>query len=136
MPDETVRIFAYGTLMPDCPNHWQVKRHVRAARPGRIQGVLIDLGAFPALVPGNGIVQGVVLDVDEATLAITDRIEGYAPNRRRCLYVRREVTVELDEGREVTAWTYFFADAESIRDRPILVVGQRGGQRVSAWRPT
>ncbi|MHC4093387.1 MAG: gamma-glutamylcyclotransferase family protein [Planctomycetota bacterium] len=134
MTDETVRIFAYGTLMPGCPNHWQIERYVRAARLGRIQGVLVDLGAFPALVAGDGIVKGIALDVDEAALAITDRIEGYGPGRRPCLYLRKEVTVELDDGEEVRAWTYEFADPERIADRPRLIVGSAGGIPVHAWR--
>jgi hypothetical protein len=43
-------------------------------------------------------------------------------HRDGCLYFRKEATVSIKSGEEVTAWTYVFADPESIADRPRLVV--------------
>jgi gamma-glutamylcyclotransferase (GGCT)/AIG2-like uncharacterized protein YtfP len=88
--------------------------------PGRITGILVDLGAFPALVPGDGLVEGVLLEIVPSALSITDQIEGYAPNRSDCLYVRKQVTVTLDDVTQVTAWNYEFADPQRIRDCPRL----------------
>jgi gamma-glutamylcyclotransferase (GGCT)/AIG2-like uncharacterized protein YtfP len=96
MPDDStqhVRLFVYGTLMPGHGNHRRIERFVLRARPGRITGILVDLGAFPALVPGDGLVEGVLLEIDPSALSITDQIEGYAPNRSDCLYVRKQVTL-------------------------------------------
>ena len=70
-PDQVTRLFVYGTLMPGHCNHHRIERFVHRARLGRIPGILVDLGAFPALVPGDGIVEGVVLDIDTVALAIT-----------------------------------------------------------------
>jgi len=132
--DHPVRLFVYGTLMPGCPNHWQMEDHVHKARPGRIKGILMDLGTFPALVAGEGLVEGVVLDVNQETLAITDRIEGCRPDWQSSLYLRRETTVQLESGENLTAWTYEWAKRDSIQDRPKLIVGEEDGIPVHAWR--
>ncbi len=132
-PDQPVRFFVYGTLMPGHGNHHRIERHVRRGCPGKITGILVDLGAFPALVPGDGIVEGVVLDIDPTALAITDRIEGYGPNRNDCLYIRKEVTVTLDDGTQATAWTYEFAHPQRITDQPRLVAKEVCGALVYSW---
>ena len=64
----------------------------------------MDLGAFPALVPGKGVVQGVVLEVDDDAVVITGRIEGYEPSRGSCLDLRKRVTATLEGGETVTAY--------------------------------
>jgi gamma-glutamylcyclotransferase (GGCT)/AIG2-like uncharacterized protein YtfP len=123
MPDPvapTTCLFVYGTLMPGHGNHRRIERFVLRGRPGRITGILVDLGAFPALVPGDGLVEGVLLEIVPSALSITDQIEGYAPNRSDCLYVRKQVTVTLDDVTQVTAWNYEFADPQRIRDCPRL----------------
>lgn len=89
----TIPLFVYGTLMVGGSNFRHIKDYVRASQPGRIDGVVIDLGGFPAMVSGRGIVQGILLEIDEAALDVTDRIEGFRPGHRDCLYVRREVSV-------------------------------------------
>jgi gamma-glutamylcyclotransferase (GGCT)/AIG2-like uncharacterized protein YtfP len=133
MPDVALnhlRLFVYGTLMPGHGNHRRIERFVLRARPGRITGILVDLGAFPALVPGDGLVEGVLLEIVPSALSITDQIEGYAPNRSDCLYVRKAGHVTLDDETQVTAWTYEFADPQRIRDHPRLPLtsDQRGGR--------
>jgi gamma-glutamylcyclotransferase (GGCT)/AIG2-like uncharacterized protein YtfP len=133
MTKVTTHLFVYGTLMPGESNHRQIQEWVHAVRPGTIEGILVNLGAFPALIPGEGIVRGVVLDVDEAALEITDRIEGYSPDRCHCLYIRKEVIVQLENGGELRAWTYEFADPAIIADKPPLVVDQVNGKTTFAW---
>jgi gamma-glutamylcyclotransferase (GGCT)/AIG2-like uncharacterized protein YtfP len=134
-PESTERLFVYGTLMPECANHRQIQRHVRHAVPGSIEGILVDLGAFPALLPGVGVVKGVLIEIDAEALAITDRIEGYSHGREHCLYVRKRVEVHLDSGGTTTAWTYEFADPGRIADRPQLIVKRVAGREVHAWEP-
>ena len=133
MSEIVTSLFVYGTLMPEGGNYWQIQDHVLVARPGTLDGVLVDLGAFPALIPGHGIVRGVLLNVDRAALKITDRIEGYSPDRDHCLYLRKEVTVVTESGENVPAWTYVFADPDSIADHPRLIVGRNDGKPVGAW---
>lgn len=133
MTKATTHLFVYGTLKPGCFNFRQIEPFTTNARKGTIEGILVTMGAFPALVPGRGIVQGVVLDVDEAALEIADRIEGYSPDRHHCLYVRKEVIVRLDDGQKMTAWTYVFASPSQIADQPPLVVGHVKGEPIFAW---
>ena len=132
--DPSFRLFVYGTLMPGYANHWQIERRVRDARPGKIKGILVDLGAFPALIPGDGLVEGVVFHVDRAGLRIADRIEGYRPGRGDWLYLRKKVVVNLDSGSQETVWAYFFADADRISHLPKLVVRHVNGMPVHSWR--
>ena len=121
--------------MPRQPNYPHIEDHVRAVKAGTIEGILIDLGAYPALIPGEGIVNGVVLELDQTALEITDRIEGYYPDRDRCLYVREEVVVRFEDGQETVAWTYLFANSAGLADCPRLVVGESDGIPLFAWHP-
>ncbi len=128
------RLFVYGTLLPGESNYGLIERHVRSARSGCIGGMLVDLGAFPALIPGDGLVRGVMLELDTEAMAITDRLEGYHPGDDHSLYVRKEVMAQLDDGEQVAAWTYEYSDARNIEDRPRLVVGCQNGTPVFSWR--
>ncbi len=131
--DQPFRLFVYGTLLPGEGNHRLIERHVRSARPATITGVLVDLGAFPALIPGDGIVRGVVLELASEAMAITDRLEGYHSGDDHSLYVRKEVSVQLDDGQEVQAWTYEYADPSTIAERPRLVLDATLGKPIFAW---
>ncbi len=133
MPDQPELLFVYGTLMPGHGNYRRIADHVHSARPGTIQGILVDLGAFPALIHGEGIVKGMVLAVDPEALRITDFIEGYHVDGGCSLYVREKVEVDLGDGDIVNAWTYFFADPDHIHDRPRLRVGDAEGMPVYSW---
>jgi gamma-glutamylcyclotransferase (GGCT)/AIG2-like uncharacterized protein YtfP len=135
MTEQVVQLFVYGTLMPGCPLHGQIEHFVRRASPGVIAGVLVDLGAFPALIEGPGLVRGVLLELDAEALTVTDRIEGYAPGRRCCFYDRIQTEVHLDDGTSVTAWTYRYANPSVLADHPRLVVGEVDGQPLHAWQP-
>lgn len=131
----TEGLFVYGTLQPGEVLHNQIEGFVCRARTGVIAGILVDLGAFPALIEGPGLVRGVLLDVDAAAFAVTDRIEGFSPDRRRCLYHRIETVVHLDDGESLPAWTYRYANPSALADRPRLVVGEIDGQPLHAWEP-
>ncbi len=134
MAEIVTNLFVYGTLMPGESNYRQIEGCVIDHKPGTADGVLVDLGAYPALIPGHGTVKGVVLQMDAQALEIIDRIEGYHADRDRCLYLRKEVVVRLKDGQEVVAWTYFFANPSSIADSPRLVVGEGDRTPVFAWR--
>ena len=134
MPETAIHLFVYGTLMPGESNYRQIESLVIDHKPGTIEGVLVDLGAFPALVRGEGYVRGVLLRMKKEALEITDRIEGYHPDRDRCLYLREEVVVRFEDGQEAVAWTYLFANPSSIADCARLVVGEYDGLPVFAWQ--
>jgi gamma-glutamylcyclotransferase (GGCT)/AIG2-like uncharacterized protein YtfP len=131
--EKSIQLFVYGLLMPGQALHRQIASYVRSSRPGRIRGALVDVGAYPALVAGNGFVEGVLLVLDGAALTITDRIEGCVPDRPDSLYVRRQVTVDLDDGNPTTAWVYEFGRPEQISGCPALLSGSVHGVPVYAW---
>lgn len=89
----TQLLFIYGTLMPGLRLEAQMQgaRFVGAAQvPGR----LVDLGRYPGLLAGDGLVTGEVYEVDAAQLARLDEVEGMVPgDRAASQYWREAVTV-------------------------------------------
>jgi len=134
MSEIATNLFVYGTLMPGESNYRQIKNYVIDHKPGTIEGILVDLGAYPALIPGDGVVQGVMLRMKQGVLDITDRIEGYHADRDRCLYVREEVVVRFNDQQKAVAWTYLFANTAGVTDCPRLVVRENDGVPIFAWR--
>lgn len=73
------RVFVYGSLLSGERNHHFLARsqHIGEART-RPMYTLFDLGAYPALVAeGTTSITGEIYEVDEATLAELDRLEGH-----------------------------------------------------------
>ena len=96
------RLFAYGTLMRGFPLHPLLDGRAPYLGPGRITARLLDLGAYPAIVPDRlGVVLGEVYEVDEALWRALDSAEG--PQ-----YHRHEVAVRMAGGQEVTAFAYWY----------------------------
>lgn len=93
------RVFVYGTLLRDEPNHY-ILEHACFVREARTPAVFIlrDLGAFPALLAdGSTAVLGEVYEVDAATLARLDRLEGHPRFYER-------TPIALDDGESVEAY--------------------------------
>jgi gamma-glutamylcyclotransferase (GGCT)/AIG2-like uncharacterized protein YtfP len=93
------RVLVYGSLMSGYGNH-------RFLATARFVGVahteprftLVSLGAFPALIVGGATsVRGEIYEVDDATLAALDRLEGVPT------FYRREL-VPLRDGARVFAY--------------------------------
>jgi gamma-glutamylcyclotransferase (GGCT)/AIG2-like uncharacterized protein YtfP len=134
------RVFVYGTLRPPRPGrpagdtffYERVAVHVRCAVPARLPGaiparlpgaILYDLGAYPAARPGEGLLQGDLLTVQPAALALMDRIEGHPDFFRRA-----RVSVQTGDG-PVEAWIYWAGEALVV-GKPRIVGGDwfaRGG---------
>jgi gamma-glutamylcyclotransferase (GGCT)/AIG2-like uncharacterized protein YtfP len=112
----TLRLFVYGSLRRDVPGN---RQDVFGDAPdflgrGRVRGRLLDLGAYPGLVPAitrNEWVHGELYAITGwRSLARLDAYEDYDPRRpERSLFLRREVRVTLDSGESNTAWAYFYA---------------------------
>ena len=79
---------------------------------GWIQAALYDLGLFPAAIPApEGRVAGELYEVtdDPSVLAKLDEIEGFRPSEPdTSLYLRAQVAVTLEDGRQEAAWVYFY----------------------------
>lgn len=111
-------VFVYGTLKQgECRG--DVIPASGPRRAGTIRGRLVDLGAFPGLLGGDGVVHGEWVPVADgaAVLRVLDEIEGfrgYLPEHES-LYHRVVVTVTLgDEQR--TAWTYRLVGEEGASE--------------------
>ena len=79
---------------------------------GWIRGALFDLGIYPAAIPAaDGQVWGEVnrmLDLD-AVLAVTDELQGVSASQPdSSLYTRVETVVTFEDGRQASAWAYFY----------------------------
>ncbi len=133
MTEQFESLFVYGTLKPVCSNFCWIETHVHATKPGWIRGILVDLGNFPALVQGDGIVEGVLLRIDTRGFGIADKIEGFSLMPRRNLYVRSPVIFVGDDGLQEPAWAYYCADPQQIVNQPTLRLTETGGRTVYSW---
>lgn len=115
------RVFVYGTLLAGEPNH-RLLTGARLVAEARTKPAfeLRDLGAFPGLVSGGAhAVAGEVYEVDEATLAALDRLEGHPRFYRR-------TTIALEDGAAVE--TYLLAP-EQVEGRPVIASGNWRSRR-------
>jgi gamma-glutamylcyclotransferase (GGCT)/AIG2-like uncharacterized protein YtfP len=117
-------LFAYGTLKDPKQLGVATGFPVRCAvvGPGKIRGVLYDVGEYPALRRSESeedLVPGVLLDLDDTALDALDAYEGVADG----LYVRERCAVRLDDGRSSEAWVYIFNRSTA------------GLRRIATWPP-
>ncbi len=96
MPSQSPELIAvYGSLLSDMggAEDLGVTEQLRLVGPCEIGGVLYDLGRYPGLVLGNGIVHGEIYELaDPAVLERLDAYESYQPaNPEGSLYIRRLV---------------------------------------------
>lgn len=112
------KVLVYGTLLDGEPNHRLLARARFVGDAATMGGfALHDLGFFPGMTrAGAGVVVGEVYEVDDATLAALDRLEGHPRFYRR-------TTVSLADGEQV--WTYLLGP-EQVEGRPII--------RSGSWR--
>ncbi|TVP90258.1 MAG: gamma-glutamylcyclotransferase [Thioalkalivibrio sp.] len=108
MPASGSRLFVYGTLLRGL-SRAQVLRDARFLGPALAEGRLFDLGRYPGLRPGRGLVVGEVWHVDDAMLQRIDRIEDFDPrDPNGSLYRRGEVPVRSLSGVQLPAFTYHY----------------------------
>jgi gamma-glutamylcyclotransferase (GGCT)/AIG2-like uncharacterized protein YtfP len=115
------RIFVYGTLLAGEPNH-RLLATATLVGEARTEPAfeLRDLGAFPGLVRGGAhAVLGEVYEVDAATLAALDRLEGHPRFFRR-------TRIALDDG--VGVETYLLTP-EQVEGRPVIASGNWRSRR-------
>ena len=106
MTSPAASLFVYGTLLRGL-SRAQVLRGATFLGPGMVQGRLFDLGQYPGLRPGNGLVVGEVWQVDAAMLTRIDRIEDYNPrDPSGSLYRRVDIPVHTFSGALLPASTY------------------------------
>jgi gamma-glutamylcyclotransferase (GGCT)/AIG2-like uncharacterized protein YtfP len=97
----------YGTLMSDfaTQDELRVRHALSPVGPCTIGGVLYDMGAWPTLVLGEGVVHGELFEVlDEDVFDTLDRFEEYDPRAPAdSSYLRLRVALIAPA---VLAWVY------------------------------
>jgi len=108
-------VFVYGTLLRgERLNHLIQAANPRWIAAARTPGRLVDLGAYPGLIPARRRGQWVAgeyveFEALESVLPRLDSVEEYQPAAEtQSLYVRRVVPVTLEDGAERRAWAYLY----------------------------
>lgn len=122
---ETDFFFVYGTLKVG--GHFAKEfddYRIRSEKANLLGHDLFNLGWFPGIIPGAGKVIGELHEYKhpEIVQRAMDRIEGYTGDPKNSLFVRKLVTVTVNEtGEKVTCHAYQFnsdpsSNAEKVED--------------------
>jgi len=104
----TYALFIYGTLMPGL----RLEAEMHGARflgAAQVPGRLVDVGRYPGLLHGEGVVTGEVYEVDDAHLARLDVVEDMVPGNRAASQYWREVVTVCGgplQGQQVQTYVY------------------------------
>lgn len=117
------RLVLYGTLMRGERAHVDFGLHRKLAFicPCTVRGQLYDLGGYPGLVDGDGIVQGELFVFrNPGVLKSLDKFEDYNPgNTAKSLYIRTRISLLDPPG---AAWVYLYN--KPIRFKGRILSGQ------------
>jgi gamma-glutamylcyclotransferase (GGCT)/AIG2-like uncharacterized protein YtfP len=132
--NELLPIFVYGTLQQGEVRSGRWPYPAVSIERATIRAQVRDLGPYPALVEGDGIVLGELWTISaehlDETLRVLDEIECFG-NEEVDLYIRKIVLCETASGRTKRAYTYYFADPNAIHDSPLVPANEEG---VCHWR--
>jgi gamma-glutamylcyclotransferase (GGCT)/AIG2-like uncharacterized protein YtfP len=102
-------LFLYGTLMRGlgAMDALPASEHLRFVCESQVQGSLYDLGSYPGLKEGTGLVLGEVYEVLHPDVwEILDPYEDYFPGQETSsLYLRQSIELMGEPG---YAWTYVY----------------------------
>jgi gamma-glutamylcyclotransferase (GGCT)/AIG2-like uncharacterized protein YtfP len=128
-PDpEPKLLFAYGTLRPNLAGPaWQLVARLVPAGAATVRGLLYDLGGYPGMVPGDGLVHGELLQLSDPDqlVALDAYEESDGPNP---LFCRRLTMARQGTGEETIVWAYFYA--RSVAGAPRIPGGDYLAQRM------
>ena len=121
-------VFVYGTLKKGFGNHRLLAKAKFIAPAFIMDGKMLNLGAFPAVIAGDMDIEGEIYSVDKDTLASLDRLEGHPT-----FYERKQVEAYLDDERmPAEAWCYFLSkDSQAHYEKlcPVIAEGIWNGRR-------
>lgn len=101
-------LFIYGTLMPGLRLEAEMQGAERLGL-AQVPGRLVDVGRYPGLLHGEGLVAGEVYRVSETQLARLDEVEEMVPgDRGASQYWRERVTVQAGAWAGQPVWTYVY----------------------------
>lgn len=121
-------LFVYGTLKTDGSNFPFLKSfQLKSAHVAKVEGVLVDLGAYPGFLcrtDESSTVWGEYLEFEKMSTAIrmADQIEEfYGFGNQKSLYRRALISVEIPKLTDKLAWIYVY-----LNDDPLLSVIEEG----------
>lgn len=105
-----ILLFVYGTLRPpasgpaeDTANFTHVEHHVTSSQPATLAGFdMVNFITYPGVRPGEGVILGELLEIDDEGLSICDEIEAHPS-----FFERHIETVDLGDGQTAEAWVYW-----------------------------
>lgn len=130
-----MKVFVYGTLLSGLSNS-ALLNNSDFIGEGTMSGIMYDLGSFPAVNYGTGIVHGELYDVDEYTLRDLDYLEGYdTQNVDSSLYIRNVTDITLDNGRIIqNSFVYIYNKDLSGSAYPVIENGDYKEYVASKYR--
>jgi gamma-glutamylcyclotransferase (GGCT)/AIG2-like uncharacterized protein YtfP len=96
-------LFVYGTLKRGGSRHWILQDFPFLGRAKAKGFALYDLGPYPAMVCGDGVVYGEVYEVPEEAIQALDWVEGVP-----VLYRRELIEVVFEDGLSLKACAYIY----------------------------
>jgi gamma-glutamylcyclotransferase (GGCT)/AIG2-like uncharacterized protein YtfP len=107
-------LFVYGTLLqPGNPLAESLKRTCTYLSPGKIKGLLYDIGEYPGVIINNhaaAYVHGSIYQLNHPpeNLKVFDNYEGFGPGQEQPnLYIRTLASIETGQG-FIDAWIYLY----------------------------
>ena len=107
--------FFYGLLKKDAsgmPAHIDLEAGGEFLRPVTLRGSLYNLGGYPGIFDGEGLVQGILYRLDDVSLiGPLDEFEDVVPgDQSASLYqrIQKPVLDEIGAPTGETAWVYWF----------------------------
>jgi pyruvate carboxylase len=123
-------LFVYGTLRKgvDIPINKKIADDVEWIGVGQLKGSLYDIGSYPGAVNDSSasVIKGDVFKLlhPEKTLTILDKYERFYPdnlNLTKSDYIRKDETIELDNGEKVKAGIYWYN--QSVKGKVLIEKG-------------
>lgn len=134
--DKVSRLFVYGTLKQAQAHGDLLQSLALRVDPATTRGQLLDLGLFPGLVRGEGVVHGELMTFPvmhlATVLAVVDHLEGFVEgDPAASLFLREQIVAETEQGDLVDAIAYFYnqshPDALPQEETVLLATGRWDG---------
>jgi gamma-glutamylcyclotransferase (GGCT)/AIG2-like uncharacterized protein YtfP len=110
-------LFVYGTLLPGLCRYDAMQGAVWCGA-AHIHAQLYDLGPYPAVLAGEGLVWGELAEVDDALLHRLDAMEEYhVDDPAQSEYRRERCIAWLGDGLSCEAWVYVYNRAVTPAQR-------------------
>ncbi|QIW24991.1 gamma-glutamylcyclotransferase [Sulfolobus sp. S-194] len=116
-------LFVYGSLRYGFELH-HLLENSRFVGLAYTEGYkMYDLGSYPGVVKGDGIIYGEVYEVDDNTILLLDKVEDYR-GRPDDLYIREKTKVYFDDKRRYSlSDVYIYIYNQDISGRDLIEEG-------------